>query len=257
MARTSLEALERRIDELRAAVRKATIARDAAEATRLRAQLREAERAWDEALAKFEDVSAAGTSTPLLPLREQVHHALTLLTVPAAPRMIVAVHHAFFSGEMIPARLTSLRRDEERSWSTARNSRPYYLVPALDHERFAPARGLLAVSTWPMAQRIVGPLSPRVHFLTSAIKVAEHVERLTDPGAAATRLLWRFAANIPGAAETPQQIARAAREELTIHQDADLELRETAAKRALRQLKDPDLLFGSRIAVVSKTRKRA
>ena len=157
----------------------------------LRAELRRAEDAWEDALADLEADGgtaarrAVGTAQrgPLLPLREQVHHALTLLTVPAAPRLIVAVHEAFFSGEMVPARLTSLRRDEERSYRSAPNARPYYLCPALTADLLAPARGLLAVSTWTMADRIVGPLSPRVHYLTSAIQVADYVARLDEHGA--------------------------------------------------------------------------
>ena len=97
---------------------------------------------------------------PLLPLREQVHQALTLLGAPAAPKLIIAVHEAFHVGELAPARLTSLRRDEERSFRSAPHSRPYYLCSALTADLLAPARGLLAVSTWPMATRVIGPLSP-------------------------------------------------------------------------------------------------
>jgi hypothetical protein len=260
MVRTSIKVLERRIDELRAAVRRAAMAGDPDQARTLRADLRRAELAWEEALADIESQTPPRTPAPptnpqpsgttLLPLREQVHHALTLLTVPAAPRLIVAVHEAFFSGELVAARLTSLRRDEERSFHTASHSRPYYLCPALAYDLFSPARGLLTVSTWSLADRIVGPLSPRVHFLTAAINVAEHVERLTDPGPAASRLLWRFAANIPGAAEGPGGLARAAREELTIHASPDLELRESSAERAAAQLTESDQLFGTKFRVV-------
>ena len=157
----------------------------------LRAELREAERQWDESLERLEAESAepagpeplgvaAPGSTPvrdrrgaLLPAREQVHQALTLLGGPAAPRLIVAVHDAFFAGSLPVARLTSMRRDEERSFRSAPYARPYYICAALTADLLAPARGLLAVSTWPMDRRIIGPLSPRVDFLTAAIRVAE------------------------------------------------------------------------------------
>ena len=96
-------------------------------ARELRVELRRAEVAWEAALADLEAEAVRPSAAlapsqrgPLLPLREQVHHALTLLTVPAAPRLIISVHEAFFSGEMVPARLTSLRRDEERSFRAAR-----------------------------------------------------------------------------------------------------------------------------------------
>ena len=109
----------------------------------------------------------------LLPAREQVHQALTLLGAPAAPKLIAAVHAAFFAGQLAPSRLASLRRDEERSYRAAPGARPYYLCPALTSDLLSPARALLCVSTWPLEQRIIGPLSPRVDFLTAAIRIAE------------------------------------------------------------------------------------
>ena len=305
----SAEALERRIDELRVAVRQAVISGDRARARVLRAELRRAEQQWDEALAELAETAEradttatdettgldeaavaapgdpvegtaaqpAGTAarparsarsggsggsgshqpSPLLPLREQVHQALTLLGVPAAPRLVVAVHRAFHpGGEMVPARLTSLRRDEERSFRAAPHARPYYLCAALTADLLAPARGLLAVSTWPMTSRVIGPLSPRVDFLTSAIRVAEHIGRMPEPAPAARRLLWQFAANIPGAASsidtmTPTAVARAARAELAIHADADRSHRAAAARRAREQLDEAEQLFGTRLRLVS------
>jgi hypothetical protein len=258
----SVEALERQIDALRSAVRQAVLAGDRARARTLRAELRRAERAWDEAvtaLAPSTPVVVPKQRGPLLPLRDQVHHALTLIGAPAAPKLVIAVHDAFFAGEILGARLTSLRRDEERSFRSAPFSRPYYLCSVLTADHLAPARGLLAVSTWPMARRIVGPLSLRVDFLTAAIRIAEHVDRA--PSADGVRLLWRFAANIPGAAEgfdvmKPDAVARAARAELAVHEDADRSHREAAAERARAQLDDAEQLFGSKLGLVSRTGTR-
>ena len=120
----------------------------------------------------------------LLPAREQVHQALTLLGVPAAPKLIGAVHSAFFTGQLAASRLASLRRDEERSYRAAPGARPYYLCPALTSDLLSPARALLCVSTWPLEQRIVGPLSPRVDFLTAAIRTAEAARALSGTGPA-------------------------------------------------------------------------
>jgi hypothetical protein len=263
MVPESIEDLERRINELRTAVRRSLMSGDRVQTRALRADLRQAESAWESALADLEDqghgvrpVERAVTAQAgsLLPLREQVHQALTLLTVPAAPKLIIAVHEAFFSGEMISARLTSLRRDEQRSYESAPNARPYYLCAALTHDLLTPARGLLAVSTWSMADRIVGPLSPRVHYLKSAIRVAEYIARLDDPGPA-TRLLWRFSANIPGASEgamSPDTVARTARAELVIHDEADQYEREESGRRAVTQLPAVQQLFGSRLGVVEE-----
>ncbi len=244
------------------------MAGDRSRAQALRAELRQAEHAWEEALAAIEALAdgyaLAGAeerplgirqTAPLFPVREQVHQALTLLSVPAAPKLIVAVHEAFFGGEIVGARLTSLRRDEERSFNAAPLARPYYICSALTASLLSAARGLLTISTWPMSRRVIGPLSPRVDFLTAAIAVAEHVGRLAEPGPAASRLLWRFAANIPGAAEgfdvmKPSAVAHAAEAELAVHIEADRADREAAGRRARHQLSDVEQLFGGKLRAI-------
>jgi hypothetical protein len=269
----TIEAIERRLDELRVAVREAVLAGDSALAAAHRAQLRRAEQAWDDALTAI----AATPDTPadpararprqldpspgspgpqpaeppgsLLPLREQVYEALSLLQVPAAPKLIATVHEAFFGSTFPTTRVTSLKRDEERSFRSAPFARPYYICAALSADYLAPSRGLLAVSTWPLERRMIGSLSPRVDFLTAAIRVAEAIERIPEPPDAARRLLQRFAASIPGgsipgAGANPAAVKEAAAAELTVHADADDRARRAAAERA-RQLKQPEQLFGT------------
>jgi hypothetical protein len=260
----SAEVLERRIDKLRAEVRRAAASGDRVRAHAMRAELRDAEHAWEEALAELEELAPAGTGQALapqagslLPVREQVHQALTLLGAPAAHKLIIAVHDAFFGSALASARLTSLRRDEERSFRAAPHARPYYLCAALTSDLLAPARGLLAVSTWPMEQRVIGPLSQRVNYLDAAIRVADSILRLPSPGLAAIRLLRRFAVNVPGAAEggkqrTPQAVAQAARAELEVHQDEDHAHRRAAAARARAGLGDAEQLFGAGLRVVPR-----
>ncbi|MGH3218432.1 MAG: hypothetical protein ACRDPY_06835 [Streptosporangiaceae bacterium] len=292
-----VESLERRIGALRTAVREAVLIGDRERAAAMRRDLRRAEQDWEDALTQAETVSQAETvahtegasqaetaaparsaphgaaqpaaeprpgpsparePAPLLPLREQVHQALSLLTVPAAPRLIATVHEAFFSGTFATARLTSLKRDEERSFRSAPFARPYYICAALTADLLAPARGLLAISTWPMDRRVIGSLSPRVDFLTAAIRVAEAIERLPRPVPATRRLLWRFAASIPGAAGTaaqlnPRTVRQAAAAELDVHQDTDQHVRQAAGQRARAQLDDAQQLFGTRIQLARQT----
>jgi hypothetical protein len=264
----SLEVLERRIDELRAQVRRAVAVGDRDRGRALRAELRTAEQAWSEAVEELDALAQADAlerptippqSGSLLPIREQAHQALTLLGVPAAPRLILAVHDAFFSGPLVPARLTSIRRDEERSFRAAPHARAYYLCAALTADLLAPARGLLAVSTWKLDRRVIGPLSPRVDYLTAAVHVAQGIQRLPDAGAEAPRLLRKFAANIPGAhagaqSIDPDQVVQAARAELAVHQDEDEARRAATAARAGAQLSDADQLFGTRLRI---TRRQA
>ena len=284
MAET-IEALERRIDELRVAVREAVLAGDRALAARQRSALTSAERAWEDAL---EEAAAAQTDQTdqtnqtdqtgpagpvaqgrvgqakvtqgraaepparpgsLLPLREQVYEALSLLQVPAAPKLIATVHEAFFGATFPTTRVTSLKRDEERSFRTAPFARPYYICAALSADYLAPSRGLLAVSTWPLELRVIGSLSPRVDFLTAAIRVAEAIERIPEPPAAARRLLQRFAASVsgaisPGGGADPAAVCEAARAELTVHREADAKTRRAAADRA-RGLQHAEQLFGT------------
>jgi len=265
-----MEGLERRLDALRAELRRAAGSGDRDRAAGLRAELRAAEREWEAALDELEAEQAVGSGGPdgsgrpaaersarsgaLLPAREQVHQALALLGGPAAPRLIVEVHRAFGAGRLDGTRLTSLRRDEERSFRAAPYARPYYVCAALTADLLAPARGLLALSTWPMQRRVIGPLSPRVDYLAAAIAVAGRIGDLpggiAGASAQARRLLWRFAANIPHATENsvtidPDQVAAAARAELAVHQQADSEARQSAALRARSQLGDAEQLFGA------------
>jgi hypothetical protein len=263
----TIEALERRIDELRVKVREAMLSGERALASAHRASLKQAEQAWEDALAEAAgartEPEASGPAEPahrteppgsLLPLREQVYEALSLLQVPAAPKLIATVHEAFFGSTFPTTRVTSLKRDEERSFRTAPFARPYYICAALSADYLSQSRGLLAVSTWPLELRVIGPLSPRVDFLTEAIRVAEAIERIPEPPTAARRLLERFAASIPGASSggagsgvggaRPAAVREAAAAELTVHQDADAETRRAAAERA-RKLDGAEQLFGT------------
>jgi hypothetical protein len=260
----ALDALENRIAELRRAIRGALAVRDQDRVRELRAELRRVERSWDALVTPPDrpEEEREGLAS-LLPAREQVHQALTLLGTPAAPKLIAAVHAAFFAGQLAMSRLASLRRDEERSYRAAPGARPYYICPALTSDLLSPARALLCVSTWQLEQRIMGPLSPRVDFLTAAIRIAEAAPSLTgtgSPSAAVERLLRRFAMNIPGAGPdrpggsiAAKTVAAAARAELDIHSSRDQDDRAQAADRARRQLDDAEQLFGTRLAAVHGT----
>ena len=281
-AAETIEALERRIDDLRVAVREAVLAGDPALGSARRGELERAEQAWEEALAHAATATAPasaqqapsgqqapGPQTPgpqapdgpgsLLPLREQVYEALSLLQVPAAPKLIATVHEAFFGSTFPTTRVTSLKRDEERSFRSAPFARPYYICAALSADYLSPSRGLLAVSTWPLERRVIGPLSPRVDFLTAAIRVADAIERIPTPPPTARRLLQRFAGNIPGATQPSASadevksgvVRRAAEAELSVHSDADTRMRKEAADRARRQLADAEQFFGTKFQHVT------
>ncbi|MFI2426197.1 hypothetical protein ACH5A7_19200 [Streptomyces sp. NPDC018955] len=278
----SLEELEERLTELRARLREARRARDTSAASGLRRELRVVEEAWERALDEEEaaapdpgeERSPIHVTTPqealparpsrstsrkkrstqgAVPVREQVHQSLTLLGAPAAPKLISSVYEAFFAEPLAATKLASLRRDEERSFSAQEYARPYYICAALTHDRLTPARGLLAVSVWPLERRVIAPLSPRADFLTHAVGTAEQIQRLTTaghpPSDAAWQLLRRFALNIPGAYESddidPARVISAARAEAAVHQEPDTAERRAAADRARARLTDVQRLFGA------------
>ncbi|MTE14174.1 serine/threonine-protein kinase [Nocardia aurantiaca] len=255
----SPDALEARLTELRAAVRRAMSSGDRASARQLRARLRQTEIDWETAVLGVAP-EPEPVAAPAVPVREHVHRVLALLTVPAAPRLILAVHDGFFSGELLPARLTSLRRDEERSFRTAPFARPYYVCAALTVDLLAPARGLMALSTWSAQQRLIGPLSARVDLLTAVIRLAEHTSELAEPTPAVQRVLRQLAATIPGARTSgweadPGAIIEAAGNELDVHRDSDARQRSQAAERLAGQVDEPAArLFGTRFGLAGNQR---
>ncbi|MEV0686616.1 hypothetical protein AB0I35_22365 [Nocardia sp. NPDC050378] len=251
------ELLEARINELRAAVRRAVSAGDRLAARQLRNELRAVETEWDEAVLGTGETPAPD---PNVPVREHVHRALTLLGAPSAPKLVMQVHTAFFSGDLAPARLTSLRRDEERSFRAAPFARPYYICAALTTDLLAPARGLLALSSWALPQRMIGPLSPRVNLLTSAIRLADHVRGQPDISPDGIRLMWRLANSIPGVTGTPdsidaEDVKSAAQRELAVHEEDDAFQRHQAATRAAQQLDQPAQLFGTRLSLAASRKE--
>jgi hypothetical protein len=256
--------LEERISELRSLLSAATRNKDTALQLDLRGELRLVQREYAKALDidLAAENKAPATASELrvrngpavLPVREQVYQALAILGAAAAPKLISGVHEAFFNEQIVTTRLASLRRDEERSFATQPYSRPYYVCAALTFDRLIAARGVLALSVWPLEQRIIGPLGPRVDFLTHAVAVAHQVLRISGagqrPSPQATRLLRRFTANIPGAGDPfgepePGLVISAAKAELEVHADIDTTQRSQAAVRARAQLTDVGRLFGS------------
>ncbi|MER5280936.1 hypothetical protein ABT025_35105 [Streptomyces sp. NPDC002809] len=266
-----LVALEERMQQLQQAIRQALTQHDHAQAALLRAELKRTQRAWDvlcgpdetpeETQPEPEPPTAPEHSWEGRPARDQVRQALTLLTVPASPRLLSQVHQAFFSGPLNTARLTTLRRDEERSFRSAPYARPYYICSALTSDLLSPARALLALSTWPLQQRIVGPLTQRVHFLTSALRLADAAEHLTGDTELPQhlqQLLMHYSRNLQGRSPLDLDALRqTAAAELEIHADEDADTRAEAARRALKQLGDVEQNFGNTLRNVTRQSRTA
>ena len=197
-----------------------------------------------------------------VPLRDQVIRALHLVGRPATGRLLADVTKTRWNEAFEVNKLSSLRRDEARSWSAGHDVsrrtaiRDVYVVPALSYDRFAPVRGSLALSTWKTPLRLIAPLSPRVDMLRSTIALAEEAVRCEESsqGLALTRLVSRLSASIPGAnpfkSTMPEVISRALAE-LSELEEVDARERSIAAARAEQQLTADGLLFGAPLRLIA------
>jgi hypothetical protein len=203
----------------------------------------------------------AATRPPSPSAREVTIAALGEIGVPAAPRAVTGYASARFGTDLDHRALASLRRDEAASWArTARADRPsrtaraVYVVPALEGRRFLSMRGKVALSTWPMEQRILGPWSERADHLTATVNLARQLTWLVETNTAAAErladLLAVYAATIPGGLEgharpDPARVEAAAQAELEVLGPEDRAWRAEAATRAREQLDDTQQLWGA------------
>jgi hypothetical protein len=250
------------VDDLAQALDKAArLAKEAAQALRrgdpraAQCLQQEAQDAWLRArqLGQRQAPRPVRVKTPSA--RERAVIALTELSVPSSPKQIAAYAQAR-TGEPFDVRaLASIRRDEYRSWDSG-SKRDTYLVPGLEGPWFVAGRGSLALSRWPLWQRIVGSLSPRVDHLRSCLQIIAQIENVgaeTDTGVRLRTLLARCAGSIPGALEDAwtldkdvdaSRVRQATAAELGLIEEEDKKARKREAERAMRQLNDEQRLWG-------------
>lgn len=196
-----------------------------------------------------------------IPLRDQVIRALQLTGRPSSARLLSDVTKARWSERVETAKLSSLRRDEARSWRKSRETsnragRDVYVVPALTYDRYTPVRGTVALSTWPTSLRLLAPLSPRVDMLISTIAIAREVSTLagTNYEAPLARLMSRLGSTIPGIKPfdaEPVAVIEAAQMELKEIEETDELERSESADRAHAQLDPETLMFGAQVRAVT------
>jgi hypothetical protein len=212
--------------------------------------------------------------TPI-PVRDRVIQTLSLGSRPMAAKLLADVARSFFAAVIPTQSLSSLRRDERRSFASAQDDlswtaeREVYVVPALTFDRFTPVRGTLALSSWPAEHRLIAPSSPRVDILRITIRLAERLPAAVDP-ASARRLIGRLGRTIPGATPASsavslasptddldtERVIEAARRELSQLTDRDEAERAESADRALAQLGSEALLFGTTVTVARAPGRR-
>lgn len=199
-----------------------------------------------------------------VPQRDQVIRTLRLGGRPMSTRLLADLARARYGYEVATQKLASLRRDEAASWRAAHGRagrtalRDVYVVPALTHDRYAPVRGTLALSSWPLAHRLVAPASPRVDMLRVTLAVAHECDAGPDDAPwqpAVRRVLWRLARTVPGLEERGESDLAAVRDaieaELDVIEAADMHERQTAVSRAEAALDEYTLLFGTATSALS------
>ncbi len=241
----------------------ATISGQVDEATRLLGDVAALERRRNRLVHKSSPgvMRAAPSYESSIPLRDQVIRALQLAGRPLSARLVSDVTQARWAERVDTAKLSSLRRDEARSWRKSqeiagRQARDVYVVPVLTYDRFNPVRGTVALSTWPTSLRLIAPLSPRVNMLHSTIALAEEGTAVTGTSyeAPMMRLVARLGATIPGVKAFDAEakiVIEAARSELKEIEETDELERSEAAKRAHVQLNAEAVLFGTQIRTVT------
>lgn len=241
----------------------ATTSGDAAEAARLLQVIATLERRRNRLVHTANpNVAPAATSyESSIPLRDQVIRALQLTGRPSSARLLADVTKARWSERVETAKLSSMRRDEARSWRKSRGistraGRDVYVVPALSYDRYTPVRGTVALSTWPTSLRLLAPLSPRVDMLNATIAIAREVSGLagTNYEAPMVRLMSRLGSTIPGVKPfdaEPADVIEAAQVELKEIEETDKLERSEAAERAHAQLDPETLTFGAQVRAVA------
>jgi hypothetical protein len=164
-------------------------------------------------------------------------------------------------GRAIPStRFGTLSNDEANSYDSSR-ARAVYLCHCLTFDQGQAVKRFWARSDWPLAERIIGPMSGRILFLKGAAWTIELARLVADD---------RIAADNPDtlnyvAADQARNVGLLVKrgdfpykdwlafiaEAIGRHEAEDRAVREKAAAGLERRLSDRELLFGSRTGFVS------
>jgi hypothetical protein len=213
-----------------------------------------------EQRAALEKKARPKSGKGLRPLRDITLDMLQEAQSPLNSLLLAGVTRPLY-GRFIPAtRFGTLSIDEASSYESSR-ARPVYLCHGLTFDHGQAVKRFWARSDWPLAERIIGPMSGRLLFLR---------------GAAWTIGLGRLVAENRLAAENPDGLnylaadqARAAgvpvkrgeflygdwllfiSEMIDRHEAEDKTVRQQAALKLERLLSEREQLFGSRPGLIS------
>ena len=105
--------------------------------------------------------------SPTRPLRDIVIEALADAMTPLNSLLLASVIRPLQDREIPSTRFGTLSIDETKSFDSSRH-RPVYLCHCITHDRGDAVKRFWARSDWPLAERIIGPMSGRILFLKGA-----------------------------------------------------------------------------------------
>ena len=201
--------------------------------------------------------SSTGTATNIVdgvaskrPLRGVALDALHEIGSLAYSQTLAVYLKARYGRQVAATRFGTLSKDEEKSFNSG-SPRPVWLCHGLTFNTGEAVRRLWARSDWPLADRIIAPLTGRVIYLRSSARFAELAEKHAD-SAADSDLLKFLAADFARdlgisfrRGEFPLSVWRdTALGLLREIEDEDRTARVAAAERLAGSMSESELLFG-------------
>jgi hypothetical protein len=194
------------------------------------------------------------------PLRDLILELLQDAGIPLNSLLLANTIRPLFGREVPATRFGTLANDEAKSYDSSR-VRPVYLCHCLTHDKGQAVKRFWARSDWDLAERVVGPMTGRVHFLEGAAWTI-NLARLVDAGELAadkSDVLHYVAADqardaglVVKRGEFPyEDWLGAISVALERHAPADRDLRVAAAADLASRLSEREQLFGARMGLVS------
>jgi hypothetical protein len=194
------------------------------------------------------------------PLRDLVLDMLAEAEAPLNSLMLASIIRPLHGRNVPATRFGTLSNDEAKSYDSKR-VRPVYLCHCLTYDQGQAVKRFWARSDWPLADRVIGPMTGRILFLRGAAwaidlarrakageviadksDVLEYVaaDQARDAGISVTRGEFPYDEWLSAITGALERLS-----------GEDRELRETAAADLATRLDDRELLFGSRKGLVS------
>lgn len=164
-------------------------------------------------------------------------------------------------GRAVPStRFGTLSNDEASSYDSSR-ARPVYLCHGLTFDHGQAVKRFWARSDWPLAERVIGPMSGRILFLKGAAWTIELARLVSDKQLPADNPETLNYVAADQARDAGIQVKRGSfpydswasliSDAIARHDAEDRAVREKAALDLERRLSERDLLFGARTGFVS------